>query len=151
MNLEAYSTVMSYIKHNPMAVVGTINDDGTPHGAIVYVVPVGDRTVYFVTKTLTQKYTNLSKRPIISLTIGNDKESSTLQATGRASLVSDPKMLDMAMRKITQVHAMMVEWLPPLAKLRAGNYAIIKVDITHARLGEFKDSDIGSREIFTEV
>ncbi len=148
---EQYGKIAAYIEHNPMAVLSTTNDDNTPHGAIVYVAPIGNRAVCFITKNLTQKYVNLTERPTVSLTIGNDKESSTLQITGRASVVSSPQLMDAAMKKITQVHARMTEWLPPLAKIRAGNYAIINVAITHARLGEFKGSKIGSQEIFTEI
>lgn len=151
MESEAYFKIMNYIEHNPLAVLGTINDDSTPHGAIVYVAPISNKAVCFVTKNLTQKYVNLTERPTVSLTIGNDKESSTLQIMGRASVVDNPQLMNTAMEKITKVHAMMAEWLPPLAKLRAGNYAIINVDITHARLGEFKGLDIGSQEIFTEI
>ncbi len=151
MNTEASVKFMNYVDHNPMAVLGTINDDGTPHGAIVYVCSLSNRSICFVTKNGTQKYDNLIKRPVVSLTIGNDKDSSTLQATGKAFIIEDAKLLDGAMKKINEIHAIMAEWLPPLAKLRAGNYAIVGIELLHARLGEFKGLDIGSQEIFTEI
>ena len=143
--------IMHYISKNPMAVLSTVNDDGTPYGSIVYISSLGDRAVCFVTKTGTQKYMNLLARPMVSLTIGNDTESSTLQATGKASIINDPALLDAGMKKIHEIHAMRAEWLPPIAKLRAGNYAVVGIELTHARLGEFKGLDIGSREIFTEI
>jgi general stress protein 26 len=151
MNTEAYAKLMNYIDHNPMAVLGTVNDDGTPHGAIVYVCNLSNRTIFFVTKNGTQKYNNLAQRPVVSLTIGNDKDSSTLQATGKAFIIDDAEQLDIAMKKMSEVHAIMTEWLPPLAKLRAGNYAVIGIELLHARLGEFMGLGIGSREIFTEI
>lgn len=148
---EAYFKIMNYIEQNPLATLGTVNDDGTPHGAVVYICALSNQTVCFITKNLTQKYINVTERPAVSLTIGNDKDSSTLQITGQASVVDNAELMDTILKKITQVHARMAEWLPPLAKLRAGNYAIIAVKITHARLGEYKGLDIGSREIFTEI
>jgi general stress protein 26 len=148
---EASFKIMNYIEQNPMAALGTVNDDGTPHGAIVYICAISNQTVCFITKNLTQKYINLTERPMVSLTIGNDKDSSALQITGRAAVINDPRLMDTILQKITRVHARMVEWLPPLAKLRAGNYAIIGVKVTAARLGEFKGLDIGSHEIFTEI
>lgn len=151
MNKDSLFKIMQYIERNPMAALGTVNSDGTPHGAIVYICGLSDATVCFVTKNLTQKYVNLTERPAVALTIGNDKDSSTLQISGQASAVNDPQLLDVAMKKITKVHAMMAEWLPPLAKLRAGEYAVISVSITHARLGEFRGMDIGGAQIFTEI
>jgi hypothetical protein len=88
---------------------------------------------------------------VVSLTIGNDTDSSTLQATGKAFVVDDPVLLDVAMKKINEIHAHMAELLPPLTKLRAGNYAIIGIELLHARLGEFKGLSIGSQAIFTEI
>lgn len=148
---EAYFKVMNYIERNPMAALGTVNDDGTPHGAIVYLCGLSNQTVCFITKNLTQKYINLTERPTVSLTIGNDKDSSTLQVSGQAYIIDDPQVMDVAMKKMHAVHAMMAEWLPPLAKLRAGNYAIIGVKLTKARLGEFRGLDIGSQQIYTEI
>lgn len=148
---DAPSKIMKYIEHNPMAVLSTVNDDGTPHGAVVYICGIGNQKIYFITKNLTQKYVNLIERPAVSLTIGNDKESSTLQISGRAGVVNDPNMLEIAMQKMHSVHAMMAEWLPPISKLRAGSYAIIGVTIDKARLGEFKGLAIGSRDIYTEI
>lgn len=148
---EAYFKIMNYIEQNPLATLSTVNDDGTPHGAVVYVCALSNQTVCFITKNLTRKYINATERPTVCLTIGNDKDSSTLQLTGHASVVNNAEMMDTILKKITQIHARMAEWLPPLAKLRAGNYVIIAVKITRGRLGEFKGLDIGSREIFTEI
>lgn len=148
---EAYFKIMNYIEQHPLAALSTVNDDGTPHGAMVYVCGLSNQTVCFITKNLTKKYVNITERPDVSLTIGDDADSSTLQLTGKASVVNNPELMDTILRKITHIHARMAEWLPPLAKLRAGNYAIIAVKITHARLGEFRGLDIGSNQLFTEI
>lgn len=151
MNSETFVKLMKYIDHNPMACLSTVNDDGTPYGAIVYVCSLSNRTICFVTKNGTQKYANLIARPMVSLTIGNDKDSSTLQASGKAFVIDDPEIINAAMEKMNEVHATMPEWLPPLSKLRAGTYTIIGIELTHARLGEFQGLGIGSHQIFTEI
>lgn len=148
---EAYFKIVNYIEQHPLATLSTVNDDGTPHGAVVYICALSDQTVCFITKNLTQKYINITERPTVSLTIGDDKDSSTLQLAGQASVVNNAELIDTIIKEITRVHARMAEWLPPIAKLRAGNYAVITVKITHARLGQFKGLDIGSRDIFTEI
>ena len=146
-----YTKIMNYIDRNPAAVVGTLNEDGTPRGSVVYVCALSDQTVCFITKNLTQKYINLSARPQVSLTFLNERESSTLQANGVAHVANDAQLIDVVMDKITKIHAIRAEWLPPISKLRSGNYAIICVKLTSARLAEYEGLDIGSDQIFTEL
>lgn len=146
-----YAKIMSYIDRNPTAVLGTINNDGTPYGAVVYVCSASHSRVCFITKNLTRKYANLVEHPHVSLTFFNERESSTLQAEGRAFVVNDAELMDTVMDKINKVHAMRADWMPPVAKLRAGSYTVIGVELTHARLAEYEGMDIGSLKIFTEL
>ncbi len=152
MNNDAYGKIVEYIDHNPIATIGTINLDGTPHGAIVYICADDRRhTVYFLTKMDTQKYKNLSTRDMVSITIANPSENSTLQANGRAVTIRDGGIIDMVTKKITRAHASAPEWLPPIAKLHAGAYVIVGVEIWHARIAHFKGMSIGDEHIFTRV
>ncbi|HSW81430.1 MAG TPA: pyridoxamine 5'-phosphate oxidase family protein [Candidatus Saccharimonas sp.] len=149
-----YKKIVEYINENPLATLGTINDDGTPHGAVVYVCPDDDtdtKMVYFLTKIGTHKYENLLERKKVSLTIVNPKENSTVQASGDAAPINDSHVIDMVMKKITRAHANAVEWLPPIAKLRAGAYTIVGVTVRQARLARFKNKAIGDPRIFTEA
>lgn len=151
-NENAYSKIVEYIDFNPIATLGTVNLDGSPHGAAVYVCAIdGRHMVYFLTKTETRKYKNLSTRNRVSLTIVNSAENSTLQADGRAVTVRDSKVIDMVAKKITLAHSLAKEWLPPIAKLRAGAYVIVGVEIWHARLAKFEGMTIGDEHIFTEA
>ncbi len=152
MENEPFAKILTYIDNNPLATLGTINLDGTPHGAIVYVCCDDYRHIaYFLTKTGTRKYKNLSARDQVSLTIVNPGENSTLQANGRAFSVHDSRIIDSVTKKITRVHGSAAEWLPPIAKIRAGAYVIIGVEIWHARLAEFKGMAIGDEHIFTQA
>jgi len=147
-------TVMRYVDEHPVTVLGTIDDYGRPHGAVIYAVSGDHKSamhVYFLTKSDTQKYHNLTARPAVSLTSCDEKEVSTLQAQGTAHIERDPRTIDMVMKQLTRAHARAEEWLPPIAKLRAGNYVMVGIDISHARLGEFKGEPIGSDSIFTEA
>lgn len=149
---SSYGAIRSYIDRNPIATLGTINADGTPHGAVVYVCADDSHpVVYFLTKTGTQKYKNLSSNERVSITVGNPSENSTLQASGRADHVEDAVTLDMVMKKITRTQTSAIEWLPPLSKLRAGAYVVIGVTVERARLAQFKGVEIGSEHIFTEA
>lgn len=152
MNIEAYDQILTYITRHPIATLGTINPDGSPHGAIVYIF--ADHVhpaVYFITKQQTKKYQNLQERNQVSLTIVDPAESSTLQASGRASSIQDAAIIDAVMQKMTNDHVSAKEWLPPIAKLRAGAYEVVCVTLTHARLARFQGMAIGDEHIFTET
>ena len=151
MNIETYSNIQEYIDQNPVATLGTISPDNSPHGAVIYVCADSHHPLaYFITKQATRKYKNLIERHQVSLTIVNPSENSTLQANGRAFEVQDPAVIDMVMKKLARGHVAATEWLPPIAKLRAGAYVIIGIELAHARLAQFKGRVIGDERIFTK-
>jgi general stress protein 26 len=152
MDMQKYAKIASYIRSHAVATLGTIDDDGTPYGAIIYVCCDDHHaTVYFITKNGTRKYKNLTARPDVSITVTNPGDISTVQAKGRASQVQDATTLDMITTKITRTLATAPEWLPPVAKLHAGEYAMVAVELTEARLAEYAGKQIGEPGIFTEA
>ena len=152
MDTQKYEEIAGYIRSNSLAILGTTDDDGTPHGAVVYVCTDDHRPLmYFITKNDTRKYKNLVARPAVSVTIVNPQESSTLQAKGQASQVHDAATLDMITTKITRTQAAAPEWLPPISKIHAGEYAMVAIELTEARLANYKGKMIGEAGIFTEL
>lgn len=150
--MDAYEKIKAYIDHNAVTILGTINPDNSPHGAVVYTCADDDYpVVYFITKRETTKYTNLKDHDSVSLTMVNPAKNSTLQASGRAFEVGDPAIIDMVMKKLTHVHATAKDWMPPIAKLRAGAYVVIGIALTRARLAEFEGMTIGDERIFTDT
>ncbi len=131
-------------------VLGTIGLDGRLHGAAVYGVATSSSQLYFVTKTETQKFRNLSHNPNVSVTIVNTVENSSLQAEGKATVINNPRVVEVVIAKMAGVHARSADWMPPIAKLHAGAYQIVGVQLRHARLARFKGEHIGSQRIFKE-
>lgn len=146
--------VMRYIDKHPTVVLGTLDEYGRPHGSVVHAVS-GDHTsrmhVYFLTKTDTAKYRHLRARPAVSLTSFDEGDISALEVQGHAEVEDNPRVIDAVMKQLTRTHTHMPEWLPPIAKLRAGKYIMIGVTVSHARLAEFKDKTIGDETIFTDT
>lgn len=150
MDSELYTSIRDYIIKNPIATLGTTDTNGIPYGAIVYTcTDIYHPVVYFITKQETAKYRNLKEREHVSLTIVNPSENSTLQAGGRAFEVEDAVTIDEVMKTIALQHDSAKDWLPPIAKLRAGAYVIIGIELAHARLAHFKGMVIGDEHIFT--
>lgn len=149
---EKYSKIIAYIYENPIATLSTVSEDGTPHGAAVYVCPDNEKhVVYFLTKNETEKYTNIQKNDAVSLTIVNPGENSTLQATGKAFTVHDSQALDAVTRRMVRANPLATQWLPPVSRLEAGQYVVVGVKLTRARLAEFNGMELNREEIFTEV
>ena len=146
--------VMRYVDEHPIVVLGTLDDYHRPQGAVVYAVsgdPSTKMHIYFLTKEDTEKFHNLKARPAVSITSYDEQDVSTLQAQGHAEIERSPQVIDKVMKQLTRTHAHAAEWLPPIAKLRAGSYIMVGITITHARIGEFKGAPIGGHDIFTEV
>lgn len=152
MNTSNYNLIRSYVDKNAIATLSTINEDGVIHGAAIYVCADEDRpVVYFLTKQDTRKFRNLRAHPQVSLTIVNRSENSTLQADGEAFEVSEAHVIDSVMEKISREHDYAHDWLPPIAKIRAGAYVVVGITLSSARLAQFKDKAIGDKQTFTEL
>jgi len=146
----SHHEVLDYVAENPVMVLGTLGADGTPHGAAIYGVATSSDQLYFVTKTETQKCRDIVLHPTVSITIVNASENSSLQANGRARVENEPHTIEIVMTKITSVYTRTADWLPPIAKIRAGTYCIIGVKLRFVRLARFKGEPIGSAHIFRE-
>ncbi|HSX02399.1 MAG TPA: pyridoxamine 5'-phosphate oxidase family protein [Candidatus Saccharimonadia bacterium] len=146
-----HTDITAYLRANPVAVLGTVGPDGTPHGAAVYVCFTAADQLYFVTKTETQKFRNLQQNPRVSITIVNSAANSTLQAGGQAHVVRDnAALIDLVMTKLAAIHAEAPDRLPPISKLRAGAYQMVGIKLDHVRLAQFKAQPIGGEGIFRE-
>ena len=146
----AYTKIMDYIDHYPAAVLSTVDKDGIPHGAVIYVCTTSHSTLCFVTKNVTKKYANIADRPTVSLTFFDERQSSTLQVQGKAFIASDSKMVDYVLNRVKKIHALQAEWLPPVSKIQNGEYAVVGIEIQHARLAEYQGIGIGGAT-FTEL
>ena len=145
-----FMDIMNYIDKATTAVVSTINDDGTPQAAVVYIVAGSDHTAYFVTKDSTRKYQNILKRPQVSLTMYNERDTSTLQVIGEAFTSDMEHMISYVLDRVKKEHAIRAEWLPPVTKLRDGKLKIVGVKIIHARIAEYAGVGVGGPK-FTVV
>lgn len=152
MNIQNFAKIRQFIDNNPLTVLATLGDDGTPYSAVVYMCADDNRPVlYFMTKNDTQKYKNLSERETVSIASFNETDVATFQGKGRAFMVHDAPTIDMVSKKILRAHATAEDWLPPVVKLHAGAYVLVGIELTSGRLGEFKYKAIGDSTIFTEL
>ncbi len=141
---------VEYITANPVATLGTINENGTPLGTIVYVTCINTEKLYFVTKNETLKYRNIQKNNSVSVTIVNTDENSTLQAGGAAKTIDDGEIISAVMADMARIYGKSADYLPPIAKIRAGVYEVVEINLSVLRLANFKGARAGDPDIFKE-
>lgn len=149
--MENQHEILSYIKDNPVAIISTLSREGELFGAAVYICALAADQIYFVTKSDTQKLRNIHDNPQVAVTIANAAENSSLQAQGKAAVVSDAATVDLVMSKLTAIYAQGADWLPPITKIRAGTYQVVSIAVSQARLARYKGSQIGDKHIFKEL
>lgn len=148
--LSDHQEIIAFIKENPVAVLGTIGQHGEPHGAPIYVCHTAIDQLYFVTKIETQKFKDILHTSAVSLTIVDTTKNETLQAVGHTHVIKDAQVIEMVMGKLARIYTKGPDWLPPIAKLRAGPYQVVGIKLKHARLARFMGHRAGSEHIFKE-
>jgi len=149
---ENYEKIREYISAHPIATIGTVDSKGDPRGAAVYICPDDQRhIIYFLTKNETDKYKNLIAHETVSVTVVNPAGNSTLQATGKAFTVRDAHALDLITKRMVDANPEVSEWIPPISRLEAGQYVVVGINLSHARLAEFQGMDMTQEHIFTEA
>lgn len=147
-NTVSKEEYIEYITANPVATLGTINEDGTPLGTIIYVTCINSEKLYIVTKNETLKYKNIQKNNHISITIVNTDDSSTLQAGGTAQTIEDGQVISAVMSDMARIYGKSADYLPPIAKIRAGVYEVIEITFNVLRLANFQGARAGDPNIF---
>lgn len=144
--------IKAYIKDNPVAILGTVDPRGNPHGAAVYICCcIRPDQLYFVTKTQTHKFKNIVENPKVSVTMVNPAENSSFQASGHASIVKEAEVIELVMGELAKIYAHSPDWLPPIAKLRAGPYQVVSIRLHKARLSTFLGMRAGSPNITKDL
>lgn len=151
-NSPEYLKIMNYIDDHPIGVVSTINEDGTLHAATVYIFTASHHTVCFMTRNKTHKFQNIMSRPNVALTIFDQHDVSTLQASGKAFEATDQHLLDMFKQQMEKMHAMRADAMPPIEKLtQAGDFVLVGIELLKARLAEYQGMGIDPDATFTEL
>lgn len=148
---EDKQKVLKYIHEHPEAVISTVNPDHTPHGAVVYVYATDLKRLYFLTKTGTQKFINLKDHSPVSVTIFDPRENSTLQIGGKSYIETDPHVISSTMQKLMEVHVHASHWIPPIARVEAGDFVLVGIIPTNMRLAEYGTDRTLNTKIYTEV
>lgn len=134
--------VSSFFHSHPLAYLATLSEMHTPETASVYVYMEPDFTCYFFTKEKTRKYLNILRNPKVALSVGDEQSLSFGEITGNASVVVDSEILLKIMPKLQTVIASRKNtyWVPPIAQLQAGGFALFEVTPEQVRFTGFENT-----------
>lgn len=138
MQEDSVSTIAAYINEHPLAVLGTIDSSGTPHGTTIYAGSDSQLRVFFMTKQQTRKHQNILNNPKVSMTFSGEDHQTTLQLTGTASEVKVPDEGAVAFQVLGSVRHNSEDFRLPISKIEAGPYIVYRVDVSEALLTEYE-------------
>lgn len=134
--------VLDYLGMQRVAVLSTHAQDNTIDAAAVFFLADKDLHFYFTTKVGTRKYQNMATNPQVTLTIPSDIELKTIELKGTASILTNPKEItDHITMLINKNRYENSPWSPPIAKLDAGPFVIVKVTPSWLRYGVFQNEE----------
>lgn len=135
-----HQKVHTFLRHHHMGILSTVSTDGKPWGSAIYFIHDEAFKIYFVTKAETYKYQNLDANPYVALTVADEADQTTVQLAGTVAPLPFEDYTDVVFRKMPQqIHpAHDLEWMPPLSKLRAGNYMPLVLTPAKLQYADYK-------------
>ncbi|MEK7621314.1 MAG: pyridoxamine 5'-phosphate oxidase family protein [Patescibacteria group bacterium] len=143
--------ILEYIAKHKAAALATVDDDGVLHSAAVYIYAKDSKKWYTISKLDTKKARNLAAQPRFSATIFDRSDNSTLQARGIAKVEKDDDTIGEIMNAMAKIYGSERDYLPPVAKIQAGDYVIIRLEVEWLRFAKFGGVSAGSEDIFVEL
>jgi nitroimidazol reductase NimA-like FMN-containing flavoprotein (pyridoxamine 5'-phosphate oxidase superfamily) len=130
---------LGFIASNPLAVLSLNQKHEAPYATPVFVLGDNQLNLTFVTKVKTHKYELLSHDNRVAITIHNAHKQQVLQATGEANAIGSGE--GEAQKFFDQVNSLEepsdANWMPPIVKIDAGEYAIFKIETDWMQITHF--------------
>ncbi len=134
--------VLAFLRAHPLGTLITIGARGVPEPSAIYFCTEKDFTVYLVTKSLTKKFKNVSRRPKVTLYVYDEGSYTTVTAQGKCAQVTDSLEFAQAIEKFQDIagQGKSNAWIPPVAQIAAGQYVACAIHPTSIRMRRYAPS-----------
>lgn len=151
MDSNVREKILEYLAKHRVIALSTSDTHNILHSAAVYVYAKEPKEWYILSKQDTKKMRNLSEQPRFSAVVFDRHDNSTLQARGIASKVEDSSAIGETMAAMAKIYGTERDYLPPIAKIDAGQYVVAKLEIEWLRFAGYGGAKVGSEDIFVEL
>lgn len=129
-----------FLVEHTIGTLSTVNDEGNPHGAVVYYLAEGEKNIYFVSRSETAKVKNILAHPRVFLSIFDASNAQTLQIVGKARVEQDRSTSEYVFDNIVKPRpyngAML---LPPVTALKdSGEYVVVHIEPLEVKYSDYK-------------
>lgn len=142
-NTVTKKEVLAFLKAPRIGVLSTVNKDGTPHAAALYVVSDSDFNLTFVTPERTAKFANIVEQPQVVYTLTDEESKETLSVYGEARKQPDdqlPQALEQLAAKLA-VGERHVESLP-LLRFKGQKKVVVTIKATSILFRRFTNGGL---------
>ena len=140
-----HSKERDFINSQGVGVLATVNKDGVPHAATVYVIADKELDIYFLTKDGTSKHVNLLQNNKAALVVYDPHSLTTIQIQGTAKVTKDDSMVDyLYARILTTNKEYSGNDVPPIDRIDAGKYVAYRLSPETVRLIDYWNLDLKS-------
>lgn len=142
-----------FLKQHKLGVLSTVSKEAEPWGAAIYYSVDSSFNFYFLTRSKTQKYSNVTDTAHAALTVVDDYQQTTVQMLGTVTEVPIGEEHDIAFRKLAGIHPPgQFSWITPESKMhQAGASTLMKLTPKYMRYSCFKPDPAHSEGYIAEV
>lgn len=129
---------LTFLKEHDLATLSTADKENKVYGAAIYYMVDDDGVIYFVTKSETRKYLNITAHNQVALTIYDAGKMQTLQLQGLAKVENDQTRKDIAFNQIIRSRLSAPGGkIPAVIKIEQGSFIIISITPTVVQFRDF--------------
>ncbi|HEX8762424.1 MAG TPA: pyridoxamine 5'-phosphate oxidase family protein [Candidatus Saccharimonadales bacterium] len=147
---DTFKEPYEFLVRHKVAVLSTANGKDDVWGAAIYYAVGEALTFYFFTKKGSKKYQNILENPHAALTIADDTEQASVQASGVIEEVPADEQNE-AYQKLVLVHPQgEFSWKPPVSKME-GETILLKLTPKVLQYANFKSDSHDSADHITRI
>lgn len=149
---ESAELIKQFLASHHSGVLATADQVATPHAAVVYFSLDDDFSLTFTTKTETQKYKNMEENDQVAFVCYDEANQTTVQITGQVMKVTDENKRQEMLNTIYELSADLSKTeLPPIEKLFAGNYVVLKLLPQVIKMAIFLRPDSEGQDMYETI
>lgn len=149
---ESVALIKQFLASHHSGVLATADAAATPHAAVVYFALDDDFSLMFTTKTETQKYKNMQENDQVAFVCYDEANQTTVQITGQVKRVKDETKRQEMINTIYNLSADLSKTeLPPIEKLFAGDYVVLKLIPHFIKMAIFLRPDSEGQDMYETI